>query len=229
MSLKLAFSAAKGQFIEAMARNQSVIAEAATGALRDAADQVKRDGRAAIGRAGFSQRWQNALRVNLYPKTGPSIDAAAYVFHNIRYAGIFEHGGPITGSPFLWLPLPSAPQKIGRERITPKLYIQRVGPLHAIKRPGKRPLLAGYVVGTPKAGKRVTIAQLRRGQRDARRASANAAFGGRAGRFQTTSVPLFVGIPSVNIRARFGLSGIFARARGGLGVAYLKHLRDING
>ncbi len=113
MSVGLVFSAPRGQFRAAFERKHQMIATAATGAIKDAANQVKRQGRAAIRRAGFSARWQNAFRVDVYPRAGESIDAAAYAHHNIRYAGIFESGGTIPGSPLLWLPLPTAPQRIG--------------------------------------------------------------------------------------------------------------------
>lgn len=225
--MKIVFDAAKGQFAEAMAKKQGIVAAAGTGAIQDAALQVKREGRAAIARAGFSVRWQNALRVNVYPQTGASTDATAYVFHNIKYAGIFERGGTIKGSRLLWLPLPAAPLKIGRERVTPRLYIERIGPLHAIRRPGKRPLLAAYVSAERLgSGKAVSLGALRRGARSARRQQAAAGFGGRVRGPRLVSLPLFVGIPSVRIRARFGLAAIFEKARRGLAAAYLRHLKD---
>lgn len=227
MSVALVFSGPGGQFLAAAERQRQAVAKAATAAIRAAANDVKRNGRAAIARAGFSAKWQNALRVNVYPRAGDSIDAAAFVHHNIRYAGVFERGATIAGSPFLWLPLPTAPQRIGGRRATPALYIRNIGPLVPIRRPGKRPLLAGRVQATRAGrGRRPTVAQLRRGARDARRSSANAAFGGKAGRFATKLVPLFVGIPSVTIRPRLGLQAIFDQARAGLAAAYARNLKD---
>lgn len=230
--MKLTYEPDNEQWKAATRAMRGTIAGAATGAIRDAANQVKRQGRAKIAAAGFSKRWQNALRADVYPKRGTSIGAAAFVYHKIPYAGVFERGATIKGSPFLWLPLPAAPQYIGGRRATPRLYIQRVGPLISIKRPGKRPLLAGQIQaarGAALRGKRLTVAQLRRGQRDARRASANAAFGGKARRFATIVVPLFVGLPSTHIRARFGLSEVFEAARRGLPAAYQKNLRATHG
>jgi len=225
MPAQLVFDAPNGQFAKIAEQQRKVIAEAATEAVRDAAAKVKRQGRAAIAKAGFSKRWENAFRVDVYPKRGASIDAAAFVHHNIDYAGVFEEGATIAGSPLLWLPLPTAPQRIGRRRMTPRLYVQTVGPLIPIRRPGKRPLLAGRVQATRAGRAKVTVAQLRRGARDTRRAAANTAFGGRAGRFATSVVPLFVGLPSVTIRPRFGLQAIFDQARAGLGAAYVRHLK----
>ncbi|WP_353842903.1 DUF6441 family protein, partial [Mesorhizobium sp.] len=62
--------------------------------------------------------------------------AAALIFHNIRYAGIFEEGGTISGKPRLWLPLKDTPKRAGRQKMTPALYIKTIGPLVSIERPG---------------------------------------------------------------------------------------------
>lgn len=222
--MNFVFEAPRGQFTAVMERNRQIIAEAGTAAIRDVAAKVKREGRAEIGRAGFSRRFQNALRVRVFPPEGVSIDAAVFVKHASDYAGIFETGGTITGSPFLWLPLPAAPLKIGRQRVTPKLYSQRIGPLHSIKRPGKPPLLAAYVVGSPGAGKRATIGQLRRGATARRRV-----LRGRGTGVSLVSLPLFVGIRAVSIRKRFGLTAIFDRARASLAPSFLRRLREFNG
>lgn len=220
------FEAKPGQFTHAFKRKEEIIARAATLGLRQTADEVKRFGRAAIARSGFSPRWQAAFRVEIYPKRGESINAAAFVFHRIPYAGVFEKGATISGSPYLWLPLPTAPQKIGRQKITPKLYIQNIGKLIFIRRAGGRPLLAGRV-NARFTGSRVSAAQLRRGERDEKRASATAAFGGKnAGRYSTKIVPIFIGIPTVRIKGRFGLQAIFDRARATLGAYYIRNLKD---
>lgn len=217
--------AKSGQFTKAFLGKERVVSRAATLGMREVAEEVKRSGRAAIGRAGFSPRWQAAFRVDVYPKRGESINAAAFVHHNIPYAGVFEEGATISGSPYLWIPLPTAPKRIGREKITPRLYIQHVGKLIFVRRAGRRPLLAGRVSSRSRGGK-VSVAQLRRGERDARRASATAAFGGNPARLKTNIVPLFVGMPSVHIKGRFGLKAIFASARSALSAAYFRNLRD---
>lgn len=223
------FKAPAGQFQKAFKRKEFIIARAATKGLKEVAEDVKRMGRGAIGRAGFSPRWQAAFRVETYPRRGESIDAAAFVHHNIPYAGVFEDGATISGSPYLWLPLPTAPKRIGRQKITPKLYSQNVGKLIFIRRANGRPLLAGRVStrsrGAGGTGK-VTIAALRRGERDARRASATAAFGGNAARLRTKIVPLFIGVRTVRIKGRFGLQVIFDRARAMLAAAYIRNIKD---
>ena len=75
---------------------QRPIARAAT-AVREAGAIVERNGRASIAAAGFSRKWQNALRVNIYPPQGDSMRPAAFIFHKIRYPGVFDEGAVIHG------------------------------------------------------------------------------------------------------------------------------------
>jgi hypothetical protein len=131
-------------FKKAMTATYGQIAHAATGAIKEAADLAKSASRANIASAGFSTRWQNALRANVYPQSGESVDAAALIFHKIGYAGIFEHGGPIAGKPLLWLPIEK--NLPGGNRLTPKKWIAQFGPLQAVKRGGKT-LLVGKIGG----------------------------------------------------------------------------------
>jgi hypothetical protein len=65
MSVRLAFSDVAKSFVDAITREiQRPIAKAATAAVREAGEIAKRDGRASVAAAGFSRKWQNALRVN---------------------------------------------------------------------------------------------------------------------------------------------------------------------
>jgi len=95
--LRLVYSAVKGEWAEAMRQKYLPVAMAATQAVGDVALQVKTQGRSAIAAAGFSRRWQNALRVNVYPEKGRvSVDAAAFIYHKIPYAVFLRmaHGFP---------------------------------------------------------------------------------------------------------------------------------------
>lgn len=131
-------------FKKAMTATYGQIAHAATAAIKEAADLAKAQGRANIASAGFSARWQNALRAKVYPDSGESVDAAAFIFDKIDYAGIFEHGGPIAGKPYLWLPIEK--NLPGGNRMTPKKWVAQIGPLQAVKRGGKA-LLVGKIGG----------------------------------------------------------------------------------
>lgn len=215
--MNLVFAAATGQFPEAMRDAQTRIATAATGAIRELADNVRRDGRANIAAAGFSKRWQTGFGVTVRPKTGVSIDAAAVVRHKLSFIGIFEYGGAISGRPLLWIPLDSTPKKIGGRRMTPRLYTEQIGPLFRITRPGRAPLLAATVAGQRRGGRRATVAQLRSGAKQA------AGFGGRR-RAKLSALPLFVGVPRVKIRKRLNILPIYDKAIAGLAASYLRHL-----
>jgi hypothetical protein len=212
--LRLVYSALRGEFAQALKAKYRSIAEAATGAILLAAAEVKVKARADIAAAGFSRGWQYALRVEVSPRRPRvSANAAAYVFHKIDYAGVFEEGAHIRGDPYLWLPLDGAPARVGRFRITPRLYNQRVGPLDFIPRPGKPPLLAARVRATRRRlEKKVSLRLLRRGTE--------------AKRGEIRSIPMFVGIKATTIRARFHISRIVQEARDRLAEFYFESFKD---
>lgn len=211
---KLHYAAATGQFEQAVEDIKRTIATAATGGIREAAEFIKTAGRANIASAGFSKKWQNAFRVNVYPSKTISLHPAALAYHKIPYAGIFESGGTISGSPLLWLPLPNVPTKIGGAHMTPANYVRMIGPLHTIYRPGRVPLLAGYIIGGRGAG--ITISKLKAGARGAR---------GGGGGVRLISVPLFFGLNKVTLAKRFNLQPIFQQAVSQLPGYYQKNLR----
>jgi len=212
---KLRFDTPRGEIQKTIEAITHPIATAATLAITDAANQVKVRGRARIRQAGFSKRWENALRVNVFPQRGVSVDAAAYVFHKIPYAGVFEEGAKISGKPMLWIPFPNVSGKIGGRKMTPRLFIQRIGPLHIIKVPGKAPMLASYVSAGADT-KKLTTAKLRAG---VRRKNAK-------GSKAVKSVPVFFGVSMVTLQARFGLKAVFTAARASLKGFYDTRLID---
>ena len=207
----------RGAFLETFMAAEEPIARAATRAIAEAGDGIKRDARAQIGAAGFGRRWQNALRVDHYPKGGEaSVNAAAHVWHRIPYAGVFEEGATIGGSPWLWLPLSHAPRKIGRFRMTPKRYTEGVGPLQVVRRPGRAPLLVaqlGLSRAKARKGGKITLAAAKKG------------LSGGGKHRVIRSVPMFVGISTVRIARRFRITRIIGRAANRLGALYFKHLR----
>ncbi|RWQ12332.1 DUF6441 family protein [Mesorhizobium sp.] len=202
-----------GEFGAALASMEVPIGFAGTAAIAEAADIIKREGRRDIAAAGFSKRWQNALRVNLYPKRGASMNAAAVIYHKIQYAGVFEEGATIVGKPLLWLPLPDAPKGRGGASIRPSEYRARIGhPLYSIRRPGKAPLLGANIrVTKARSQKGISLSQLKRGRNP-------------GGKGEVRLVPLYIGVPRVNIRDRFSIREITERAAARLGDLYLKHL-----
>ena len=115
----------------------------------------------------------------------------------------------------LWIPFSNIQQRIGGKRLTPRLFVASVGPLHSVNVPGKLPMLAAYISSSFGAGKRITLASLRAGMRRRSRSGAGA----------VRSVPIFFGINTVQLRARFGLQAIFDRGRANLAKAYVAHMK----
>lgn len=134
MSIKLIFNGPN--IVQQMRELQLPVARAASAAMKEAAEIAKNEGRQNIASAGFGPKWQSALRANTYPPGDkPSMRAAALIFHKIRYAHIFETGGPISGKPLMWLPI-AANLPFGVR--SPRKFR---GKLVSVNRPGKRPLL----------------------------------------------------------------------------------------
>lgn len=215
MSLRIKFvaAAAIGKLNEAFEEMIDQIAVAAKGAMTAMANDIKLQGRADIGSAGFSRKWQSAFRVDVYPKGSlPSASAAALVYHKIPYADVFETGATIRGKPTLWIPLPTIPKRSNRRKMTPRTFVQTIGPLFPIRRPGKAPLLMARIAKN-KRGKvgKVTNKKLRLG---ATGAGASAA------------VPVFVGVDAVTLRKRFNLRLITDLNAGRLNELYHRHFKD---
>lgn len=193
------------------------IAAAATGAMTDAVNEIKTEGRQDIAGAGFGKKWQNTFRVDQYPRKGvDSVNAAALIYHRIHYADIFETGGTISpkSSGKLWLPLPNTPKKIGRRRATPEVFSREVAPLFSIKSSNGKPLLAAKIT-TTKTGRmpKPSLGKLRDGATTSK---------------PTRAVPLFVGVNSVTLRDRFSLREIIRKAAAALPAIYAKKLNDLD-
>ena len=209
---RITYRSEPGIFTRVFLGTGEAMERAAQAAVKAAGEQAKSQGRSHILSAGLGTRFANALRLNVYPKKGTSLRAAAQIYHKIPYAGVFEEGATIRGKPRLWLPLPSTPEKYGRYRLTPERYSNSIGPLQYVKRPGKAPLLFAKVKATKSGkGSRVTLSRLKAGAR---------------GQGATTSVPLFVGIDSVSIRKRLDIIGIVRRARDRLAEFYAENMRS---
>lgn len=203
----------RGSFENAMTGVGDYMAVAATRALRTVSDRAKQAGRRSIASAGFSRKWQNALRADVYPKRGrASLGAAAVIRHKIPYAGVFERGATIHGAGLLWLPLPNAPAGRGGRRIKPSEYRAKIGwPLYSATIGGKA-FLGAYVRLTPGRSLRsVSRAVLRRGRNP-------------GGRGVVRFVPLYVGVTSVSISKKFDVTGAVDAAASDLAGEYAKEI-----
>ena len=211
----------KKVFIEA----SNIVGRAANAAVFDAALAGVRAGRQSIAGAGFSPRWQKALRFKmLTPKD--SQKPVAYVHTAINYADVFEKGADIEGDPWIWLPLASVPRApgsgikfggvSGREHMTPQQYVRSVGPLVLMWRPGKAPLLGARISRGTKAqpfGKFATKGQLKRGVKAGKRVE---------------TIPLFVGVKSTRIGKKWDVQGALAKAANNLPQFYEDELKKLD-
>lgn len=193
---------AADQWSDNLTFDQENMARAATRSFQGGADLMSARGRANIGAGGFSKRWQNALRVEAYPnrKSGRiSLSPVLQFWHKIQYAGIFEDGGKVTGKPLLWIPISGVPEKFGKgERLTPLTFERATGQdLIPFRNPNTGQLMLGVQIRVPKKGKlKLSLSRLRRG----------ANVGGK-GTLET--VPIFVGIKTVDIPKKFDLTGVW--------------------
>lgn len=216
--MKIVTKADAGQWLKATNAYESIMAKAATLGMRDVGKEAIKKGRDSIAAAGFSSKFQSTLKVINKPASGYVLNPSAYVHTTINYADVFETGKTITGSPFLWLPLPSVPPIGGRPHMTPKQYIRNVGPLVTMRRPNGLPMLGAVVKGLTKAqpfGRFATRARLRKG------------VGGKGATTQT--VPLFVAVPSISIPKKFDVRGAVDEAFREFQDLYIQHLEPYEG
>lgn len=209
MAARLVFEALAGRYAEAIAKMAEPIAKASTAAVTEAGDIVKRDVRAAMGAAGFSSRVQNTFRAQVYPKSGPSIKAAVHFFSKwAEPFALFERGGPVSGSPLLWLPLKNVPLGTGKKPLTPRQYIDRIGPLVSARTKSGRPMLLGKITRSRIVRITEKSARLRKG-----------------GALGKVNVPLFIGVPTVTIGRKFDATSIVRRTRDEIGKLFAKNLK----
>lgn len=202
-------------FTEAMKEHQDTLARAATATMRDVAALGKKAGRAAVAAGGFSKKWENAIQSKVFPPNRNSLHPAATVYSKIPYAGIFQTGGTITPkrSALLWIPLSNVPVFAGGRRMTPAMFVQTIGPLYSINRPGHRPLLAAVIRSTDaRFSKGVSLSQLRRGRNP-------------HGRGTVRLVPIFVGISSVSETQKFDVLGAVRAVASQIPALYQKNLQ----
>jgi hypothetical protein len=101
--MKASFKAAKSND-EVFKKTRRDLIAAAQGAVKDAAAQAVKEGRAHLATAGFSApRWQRGL-TSKFLKQNPE-KPARLVFHRLGFLSVFEQGATIAGKPLLWVPI----------------------------------------------------------------------------------------------------------------------------
>ena len=221
--LRYSYAVGDGEFATAMRDLKKPVASATTNAIAEAAASIKAQGRANIAGAGFSRRWQNTFRTLKFPTRGrESIDAAAFIYHKIPYATIFEEGGVIRGKPRLWVPLSTSTERLGGKHLSPKSFNKSIGPLTFLPGKGGRPplLAAPAMLGPAEANKARPSPSVRAFRRGAARSR-----GKRGPRTVLRMVPLFVGKRSVDMPKKFDLYKIIGQAAKRLPELYVKHLK----
>lgn len=130
------------------------MARAATRAVADAGADAHEGIRHDIVAAGLSRRFAAAQRLDVYPRSANSIDAAAVLRNRIPYSGLIAEGGRVAGAPLLWLPIDdNLPVRGGGLRWTPGAYARTAGPLFSFaRRQGRTPLL-----GVMRGGRAVPV------------------------------------------------------------------------
>lgn len=204
------FTMDPAQWTRATGEYERIIKTAETKAIRDVGIMARDAGRAMIANAGFSQRWQNSLIARFSPSSGVSFSPSANIKSTISYSDVFETGKTIAGEPWLWMPLPQVPSIAGRPHMTPKQYIQNVGPLVVMKRPGQPPMLGAQVRTAFTPGRFLSRATLRRGRATAR------------GTFQT--IPMFVAVSAVHIPKKWSIHDACVEAAKKLPERYVANL-----
>jgi len=197
------------------------VAKAATKAVYTAGRNTQARGRHAIGASGLTTKWENALRLRVYPVGKDSVNPAAFIYHKIPFAGVFETGATIHGNPLLWLPLATTPKTgIGKGHTTPKLLQSKGIHLFTINRSGKPPLLAADIPAfNPHARRkeRMSLYKVRAALLGKKSAQGKA----------VRAVPLFIGKPSITIPKKFDIAAITASERDRLGQYYVVNLNAL--
>lgn len=105
------FTASVPDLRELMSGAEVQIAKSVTAGMREVTDGLKQDLRADVVRAGLGQRLANTWRGQTFPKTGESVEAAAYLSTNApKLIDAFDRGVTIMvrNRKFLAIPTPDA-------------------------------------------------------------------------------------------------------------------------
>ncbi len=174
------------------------IKRASTEAMEDWSKIAIRAGRKAIrgggGKFSSSPNFSRGLKVKVYENSG--FDPAAFIYHKIPYANIFETGGTIRGRPFLWLPTDAVKNVVKTPKQFRRFYPGKT--LRTARRAGKPPMLVADL-GTRK---------LKRGG------------------FRPKFIPVFVAVPSVDINKRFAVRKAIEAVLPELGELYARKMRS---
>lgn len=198
-----------GDLQKMMADEVLAAEKAVTRAMRGFASAGKADWRAQVARS-LGSRLGNAVRSQVYPKSGESIEAAGMVYTKApEIIGAHEQGVTIRSRDGFWLAIPTAEagSNYKRQRMTPGLWEQKTGRrLRFIYRRGRPSLLVADAKFT-KAG-RVGKGRMTK-----------------AGRYGkgSVSVVIFILVPQVKLPKRLSLMAAGERLAAGIPAAIVKN------
>lgn len=182
---------------------------ACTKAIIAAGTKLAIEGAADIGRGVSGRKFPAGWHVRYYQTEPASIDAAAWAYHKIPWASVFEDGATIHAGKramFLWIPLRTAPRFFGGGKITPRKLQKKRVKLFPIFRAGKVPLLATKVFATAGEARGLNtqisakrILSGRRSDKGTDKAKLNR---------KRVTVPLFFGVLAVTLKKRFHIKQI---------------------
>ena len=211
-ALQILYDAATGKYVENIERMGDIMAKAATAAVKDVGSATTRALKANLAGGGFPSRWQSSVKATYKPRGAPSIDASVHIYSTINFLSVFENGARIGGKPYLWLPLPDIPQKVGSQPMRPALFIAKFGPLKSAKH-STVPILLGQIA---------TLASGRIGNKTARK------FKIARTATATAWVPVFIGISSVQLKKRINYSAILQAAQGVMAERYDQYVAQFD-
>lgn len=185
-------AAITGDLRRVVARENAAAIAAVTDGVRETTAALKETYRRQITAAGMGQRFANTWRGEVYPKGRQSISAAGVVYSRAPLV-VSAHAEGATikarGHRFLAIPLPAA-GKINRKRPTVEDWEKRAGrKLRFIPR--------------KQGGGLLVLDEGRLTSRGIARGASNRA----RAKGQTTTIPLFVLVPQVQLRKRLDIAG----------------------
>lgn len=223
MSFRIVVDNASESLQAAILRMDLPVKRACTKSIIAAGTSLFEKGKSDIAAGVRGNKFPAGWNVRYYQTEPPQVDAAAWAYHKIPWADVFESGATIAGKPLLWIPLRNAPSYFGGGKITPKKLEKKNVRLFPIKRSGKPPLLATKVFVTRGQAKKTVF-----------KISAKKILSGRttpiknADKMVRITVPLFFGIAAVTIRKKFHLGLIADSERAKLPAYYDANLEVDN-
>ena len=216
MSLEIRL-AVEGDLRKAMRAEETALAEAMTAAMREAGEFAKQRLRDQVTGAGLGPRLARSVRVQHFPPSGVSMEAAAFVFSRARkILEPWAEGLTVRSASgfFLAIPTKNAPKRgIGGGRISPSNWPDhRFGPLRFVfRRNGASMLVADNL--------RASFSRKTKQFRGFRQASQRAREKG-----ETATAVMFFLVPQARFPKRLNTASVARAAQARVPALFARHL-----